>query len=340
MSAAVKRRRRGAGAAAGAAARRAGTGARRASAAAAALPPPWRARLLGATAVAALLALGWFGWFRDSSFAQVEDVRVTGLHGPQAGAIRAALTDAGRNMTTLHVREDELREAIEAYPTVTHIEADGDFPHELTIAVRQEPPIGALELAGERVPVSPDGSLLRGVRYDHHLPLIGAPAPPGVDRIEAGQAHRLVTVLAAAPEPMLARIRDARIRKERGIVLRLRRGPDLIFGDTTRLRAKWIAATRVLASRSAQGAAYIDLRLPERPAAGGLAAQTVEPTDTPGLDPAVPAPEPAEPAPAAPAGADPAATPQAQPAPTQTTPAQTPPAGQTTPVSPPTGTTP
>lgn len=300
---------------------------------AAAIPVVWRARLLGLAAVAAMLAFGWFGWFRDSSFAAVEEVRVRGLEGPQAGAIRAALVDAGRNMTTLHVREDELREAVEAYPTVTSIEADGDFPDRLVIEVRQEPPVGAIAVGAERVPVALDGTLLEGVRYDDRLPLIGAPPPAGAERIESGEAHRLLLVLAAAPDPMLRRVRDVRSRKARGIVVRLRRGPDLIFGDTTRLRAKWIAATRVLASRSAQGATYVDVRLPERPAAGGLAEESVAPTQVPGAD--APAPAPATPAPVTPqaTATTPAPlTPQA----TATTPSAT----AETPVSPPPGTQP
>ena len=307
-----------------------------AAAAVAAIPPVWRGRLLAAAAVAAMLAFGWFGWFRDSSFAQVEDVRITGLAGPQAGAIRAALTDAARNMTTLNVREDELREAVEAYPTVTSVKAEGDFPHKLLIEVRQEPPVGAVAYGAERIPVAPDGTILKGIRYDHHLPLIGAPAPAGVERIESGPAHRLLTVLAAAPELMLRRVRDVRVRKGRGIVVRLRRGPDLIFGDATRLRAKWVAATRVLASRSAQGATYIDLRLPERPAAGGLAVESVSPTAVPGAETVVPpagdpAATPADPA--APAAAQDAA-------PAQTQPEPDPAGGQTAPVSPSPGTTP
>jgi cell division protein FtsQ len=55
-----------------------------------------------------------------------------------------------------------------------------------------------------------------------------------------------------------------------GITVPLSDGPTLYLGDSERLRAKWIAAATVLADRSSAGATYIDLRLPERPAAGGL----------------------------------------------------------------------
>ena len=53
-------------------------------------------------------------------------------------------------------------------------------------------------------------------------------------------------------------------------MLDLRDGPDLIFGDARRAAAKWAAAARVLAEPSAAGATYLDLRVPERVAAGGL----------------------------------------------------------------------
>ena len=60
-------------------------------------------------------------------------------------------------------------------------------------------------------------------------------------------------------------------------MVELRDGPELIFGDATHVRAKWIAATRVLADPEAAGATYIDVRLPGRPAAGGLPAATLAP---------------------------------------------------------------
>jgi hypothetical protein len=48
------------------------------------------------------------------------------------------------------------------------------------------------------------------------------------------------------------------------------------FGDATRPHAKWLSLARVLADPSSAGAAYVDVRLPERPAAG-FAPGTVRP---------------------------------------------------------------
>ena len=65
----------------------------------------------------------------------------------------------------------------------------------------------------------------------------------------------------------------------------LRDGPELIFGPATRLRAKWAAAARVLADLEARGASYVDLRIPSRPAVGGLAATTLTPVAPAGTPP-------------------------------------------------------
>jgi cell division protein FtsQ len=68
---------------------------------------------------------------------------------------------------------------------------------------------------------------------------------------------------------------------DRGWTLPLRDGPTLYFGGSERLAAKWAAAAIVLANRTSAGATYLDLRLPERPAAGGLEPLPEEPADPP-----------------------------------------------------------
>src|SRR3954451_16212070 len=95
------------------------------------LPRPPRV-LLWIAVVAAVTAVG-FLWFRDSSFVRVQHVTVTGLSGPEASRVRALLTDAARDMSTLHVREDQLRTVVEPYPVVKNLSVTTDFPHVLTI---------------------------------------------------------------------------------------------------------------------------------------------------------------------------------------------------------------
>jgi cell division protein FtsQ len=63
---------------------------------------------------------------------------------------------------------------------------------------------------------------------------------------------------------------------QRNLIALLHDGPKLYFGGGGRRVAKWSAAARLLADSAARGATYVDLRLPERPVAGGVAASDPE----------------------------------------------------------------
>jgi cell division protein FtsQ len=95
-------------------------------------------------------------------------------------------------------------------------------------------------------------------------------------------------VAGAAPAPLLHRT-DELTLDGRGVVASLSNGPQLVFGDGADARAKWAAAAAVLADRSSAGATYLDLRVPGRVAAGGLAPVTdpnpqVQPQNGPTLN--------------------------------------------------------
>jgi cell division protein FtsQ len=241
-----------------------------------ALAPVWRRRLTLVLAVLIALASAYWFWFRDSSLARVHDVYVTGVDGPQARAIRAALEQAGLDMSTLHVRADDLRSAVADYPVVRSISAEGRFPHKLTIDVDLNLPVAVLRTPSGRRPVAADGLLLSDVPIAN-LPVLTAKAMLPEKRITNGRAFDLVRVVALAPDPLRTRIKSVSFRAGVGLVAQLRTGPELRFGDTTRLPAKWTAAARVLAAAAARGASYLDLRLPERPAAGGMPTTSVLP---------------------------------------------------------------
>lgn len=272
-----------------------------------ALPATARRRLLAAAAVALLLAAGYFGWLRDSALVAVEEVEVSGLTAPSAERIRAALTAAAEEMTTLHVRRDELEQAAAGFPVVQGIEVEADFPHGLRIRVIEHRPVALLASGSDRIPVAGDGTLLPDVEAAGDRPVIRASAAASGGRVSDAQARALVAVAGAAPPALLPRAERIAVERDRGIVVELRDGPDLIFGDGSRAHAKWLAATAVLADPSSQGAGYVDLRIPDRPAAGGLGAETVQPVAAAG------APAAATPAAPAPTQAAPTATPEPQP---------------------------
>jgi cell division protein FtsQ len=258
--------------------------------AALAVPPAWRRRVVAV--LAALIVLGslYWLWFRDSSFARVNDVQISGLSGPQARAIRSALEDAGLSQTTLHVSDADLRAAVADYPVVRSITAQGVFPHKLRVEVQLNLPVAVLQTPSGRKPVTADGLLLPDVPVASGLPVLRTTATLPAERVTSGAAFDLVRVVGLAPEPLRARVANVGFKAGTGIVAKLTAGPDLIFGDASRLPAKWMAAARVLSAAGARGATYIDLRLPERPAAGGLATTTVIPLAPAGAPAAAPAP--------------------------------------------------
>ncbi|MEA2221168.1 MAG: cell division protein FtsQ [Solirubrobacteraceae bacterium] len=216
-------------------------------------------------------------WLRSSSLVRVEAVTVTGIEGPQATEIRRALTVAARDMTTLAVDDGALRHAVSTYPVVRSLRTSTGFPHRLRIAVNAYDAVAALKPGGgAATAVAGDGTLLRGVTTQG-LALVGVKTLPGGDRVADPAALRAIRLLAAAPAPLRARVQRV-FRGSRGMAATVVDGPKLYFGGTERLRAKWSAAARVLASERAQGASYVDVRIPERPVAGGFTPRVGQPS--------------------------------------------------------------
>jgi cell division protein FtsQ len=294
-------------------------------------PRVQRALVIAAAALALLSAL-YLLWFRDSAFVGVERVTVTGLDTRDAGRMRAALTVSARSMTTLHVDHDRLMRAVEGYPVVRELRVTSDFPHALRIEVVQHTPAAIAVSHGLRVPVAGDGTLLRGVPVEGRLPTIQVSGALPPERLRDPGALRQARVLGGAPAALRGRLDKVEESKDDGLTVEMRDGPKLIFGDATRVRAKWDAAARVLADPAARGASYVDVRLPDRPAAGGVAAETVTPVAPAEGVPAVPtdpapttttpdqpaettatAPSAEQAAPTAPEQTAPAAPPQQQP---------------------------
>jgi cell division protein FtsQ len=233
------------------------------------MAPLARRRMRAVLGIAVLLAVlaPLAMWIRDSSLVAVQDVSVTGIDGAQAAQIRRALVSVGRDMTTLHVREDALRSAVSAYPVVRSLRTGTDFPHGLRITVNAYEPVGAVRAGGALTAVAGDGTLLRG-SATRGLPLVAIDGRGG-ERLRGGEALGAVRLLAAAPRALRGRVARVYLGP-RGLTTTMENGPKLYFGGAGRPDAQWGAAAQVLASSTSRGAAYLDLRIPERPVAGGL----------------------------------------------------------------------
>jgi cell division protein FtsQ len=241
------------------------------------LSPRTRRWLLAGAATCLVLAGGYHFWLRDSSFVAVEKVTISGLTTSDARRVRVALTSAGRTMTTLHLDHAALDRAVQGYPVVRKLDVSTDFPHGLRIRVIEYTPAAIAVGDDGRMPVAGDGTILRGLPVEGRLPTIHVDGSLGTTRLGKGEARAAAAVAGGAPAALRSRIDEVRRDADDGLVAALRDGPDLIFGDARQVRAKWAAAARVLADLEARGASYVDLRIPDRPAAGGLASETITP---------------------------------------------------------------
>ena len=214
-----------------------------------------------------LLGGGWL-WLRDSSLVAVEHVHIAGVHGTDAVQIRRALDDAARRMTTTDFDARDLRSAVASYAMVGAVRVRTSFPHSVSITVSEREPIAALLSAGQRTAVAADGTVLGPSSLSSSLPTVDSSIDPSPGaHVSESAALAALTVLGAVPAP-LARFVTRAYNGPEGLTLAMRNGLLVYFGNDTRPHAKWLSLARVLTSPSSSGALYVDVRLPERPAAG------------------------------------------------------------------------
>jgi cell division protein FtsQ len=228
--------------------------------------------LLSVLVALPLLSGGWL-LLRRSSFVSVERVKVSGVHGPEAASIESALTRAARHMSTLDVQPAALTAAVAPYRIVREVHATASFPHGLHIRVIEQLPVAALMLAGGRTAVAADGVILGPALLSGSLPTMNAESDRASIGRQPGQTVRgasllsSLAVLGAAPPRMGKQVARVFSGPE-GVTVTMRNNLIVYFGDGTRPHAKWLSLARVLADPSSAGASYVDVRLPERPAAG------------------------------------------------------------------------
>jgi cell division protein FtsQ len=235
-------------------------------------------RLLTVAAVVATAVGAWAGWMwlRDVSLLRVKHVEIEGVQGREARAIERALRQTAQRMTTLHVREDELEQAVDSFPVVRSVSASADFPTTLKIKVDAHDPVAVLSSDnGRHVAVSASGIMLEGIGAGAHLPEVKVTALSDSREMPDGAGRTLVGVLGQAPKELRRYLVRAYANRD-GVRVAVREGPVLEFGRPVRIAAKWAAVARVLADPGSTGAEVIDVRLPERPAARGQSEEEQE----------------------------------------------------------------
>jgi cell division protein FtsQ len=222
--------------------------------------------------VGAILLIALYGaymlWFRNLSWFAIDEVTVRGATTNER-EIKLAVEQVAQDMTTLHLKDDELREAVAQFPTIATVAADTGFPHTLRMTVTERLPVAFIKVGPRRTAVSADGYLLLGASFDPKpLPrLEGVAAQRG--RL-SGDAAAQAAILGATPQPLRERVTSSTWDEgQGGVVVSLDNGPDLRFGDGSRARDKWTAAVAVLSSPEHGSPAYLDVSVPDRPVSGG-----------------------------------------------------------------------
>ncbi|HEX4467284.1 MAG TPA: cell division protein FtsQ/DivIB [Solirubrobacteraceae bacterium] len=242
-----------------------------------------RFALIAVLVAVPVLGGGWL-WFRHSSFVTVRNVQVSGAHGADAGAIERALEQAARHMSTLDVDHHALMAAVAPYKIVTDVRAVGVFPHDMRLTVTEHMPVAALVVGGSRTAIAADGVALGPSLATASLPTIGGSYLPLPGQIVRNFWLRgAVAILGAAPAPFAKKVERVYLSSY-GLTAAMHNGLLIYFGSAARPHAKWMSFARVLADSGSAGASYVDVRLPERPAAGfpsGVAPDASEETILP-----------------------------------------------------------
>jgi hypothetical protein len=130
-------------------------------------------------------------------------------------------------------------------------------------------PTAMIGTGSDAVAVGSDGTLLAWLPApeDGSLPQLPLDEPPKEGQLR-GPMLAQARVLGAAPAELRPHIAGSAYG-EAGVVVELRTGIELRFGDASLAQKKWRAAAAVLADPSIEALDYVDLQAPARPALGG-----------------------------------------------------------------------
>jgi cell division protein FtsQ len=237
-----------------------------------------RRRLAVLLGVAALAALALLWWLAQGPLLAVSGVKVRGYDRDDRAALVAAIDEAASGGTMVSPATDEIRAAAAAFPWVASVSVQRDWPRRVTVDVT---PARAVAVAagpdGRAALVSPAGRVLGPVPEQAGLGWLRLPAAPPAAGYALGEGDRAgLAFLAAAPPAAARRVRQLGVDATGALSGRIDGGPVLRLGRPDDLAAKARALALVLGQVPAadlEAATYIDLRVPVRPAIGGLPSQ-------------------------------------------------------------------
>ncbi len=232
------------------------------------LVPSGRFLLLAAALVAGVLAAFWGA--RASSLFAVERIEVIGAGPLVDREVRAATRDAlGRSL--LEIDAPALAASVRALPMVAGASVDRAFPSTLVVKVSPQRPVAVVRRGSSAWLAAGSGEIVREIEPGTHrwfprLWLKGD-VPVELGRRLPGDLTTPTRALAAARDVKLPRRVQAVRFADGQLTLVLRRGPEIRLGASRDLVLKLAVAKRVF-PLLADGTAYLDVSVPERPVAG------------------------------------------------------------------------
>jgi cell division septal protein FtsQ len=226
--------------------------------------------------LSAAIVVGALLLARGTSMVAVEHVRIVGLDGHYERRARRALEAEALTMSTLAIDRERLRDSVSEYVDLAGLRTAVDFPHGLTVYVSVRRAVATVRIGGRVLGITAGGAVLESAKDLSSLPRVEVSGGVRDNRLRGAETLAQLTVLGAAPDVLLRRVKSIK-RGSRGVVVTLDKGVSLIFGDASQAARKWSSAAAVLADPASKGARYVDLRVADRPALGGLGAAPVTP---------------------------------------------------------------
>lgn len=234
------------------------------------------AAALVCAAAAGAVELGYL-WLKGSGMFQLKSVAVRGGNESERVAVRDAVARAAAGRSLLALSPSGVAGVIEQVPTIRLASVDRDFPHTLRIHIVPERPVALAVGPGHyRSVVAASGRVLRVFGPRDAVPALPQvwtprnerPMPGGTVRDASTQAA--LEALAARPADFSAHVANVKLDPERGIVMHLRGGLDIVLGPPLELPQKLRAAAWVLhhypTNDERAQLVYADVSAPDRPA--------------------------------------------------------------------------
>jgi cell division protein FtsQ len=191
-------------------------------------------------------------WLKSSGVFVLRSVAVRGGTETDRLAVRDAVARAEAGRSLLALSPSNVARVIESVPTIRLASVDRDFPHTLRIRIVPERAVALAVGTGRyRSLVASSGRVLRVFGPGEGIPSLPRVWPPRERPVAGGTirdapVQAALDALSARPADFKAKVANVKVEPERGIVMRLRGGLDIVLGPPLALDRKLRAAAWVL----------------------------------------------------------------------------------------------